>query len=159
MVTYSGRMANSTASLWRTENFLWLHRHCVCSCCEWISGLCSVADASIYGLSFLICEIHGSVFFPCSLYAFHHFVLYIPRCCTCNWIIPLFLIHIISMLMETICGRRLQVLTVIFLSVTPCALLMFWGHVLSAAQSGGFETNRAGKILFMSLLRHYFIFT
>jgi hypothetical protein len=63
------------------------------------------------------------------------------------------------MLMETVCGIRLQVLTVIFLSVCHVPLLMFWGDMLSASQSGGFETNRAEKILIMSLLRHYFIFT
>jgi hypothetical protein len=69
VVTYSGRIANSAASLWRTENFPWLHEHCICSCREWILGLCIVANASNYSLSFLISESHVSVFFPCSLYA------------------------------------------------------------------------------------------
>jgi hypothetical protein len=31
-------------------------------------------NASSFSLSFLISESIGSVFFPCSLYAFHHFV-------------------------------------------------------------------------------------
>lgn len=86
-----------------------------------------MANASNYSLSILISESHGSVFFPCFLYAFNHFVLYVPHCCTYNWIIPLFLFHIISMLMETICAIRLQVLTVIFLSVTPCAFTVVLG--------------------------------
>jgi len=51
-----------------------------------------------------------------------------------------------------ICGIRLQVLTVIFLSVTPCACTDVLRGLLSASQGGEFETNRAWKELFMSLL-------
>jgi hypothetical protein len=61
LVTYSGRMVNSGASLQRTEDFPWLHQHCIYSCRECISGLCSVANDSKYSLSFLVSESHGSV--------------------------------------------------------------------------------------------------